>query len=310
MPRLLVAQQLTAELATLHDLIAHLPSDDVLTRMGLESRQREVSAEIESLGAHAEKNASVALMFGGRPVIGSLGIEAGFATEAVAEFQDLVTNIWGVAEQGDVGSRGPVSDSARSQLHITSLLHGSIGFLLEEVDDQPPMFGTSLKHAAEEATTVIAAFASEDENRFSSLLETVDQRVLSSAREFFRKMYRNSATLKLVEGDTELELMSEQVGRAYERAENATIDETDTPISGVLLGLLPLSRKFELRSDDDTEITGSVAPTLSQSYLQRLSEEDLVGKHCSGRAKFRRITRFGRTTEKVVLLDLVPAKNS
>ena len=171
------------------------------------------------------------------------------------------------------------------------------------------MFGTSLKHAAEEATTVIAAFASEDENRFSSLLETVDQRVLSSAREFFRKMYRNSATLKLVEGDTELELMSEQVGRAYERAENATIDETDTPISGVLLGLLPLSRKFELRSDDGTEITGSVAPTLSQSYLQRLSEEDLVGKHCSGRAKFRRITRFGRTTEKVVLLDLVPAKN-
>jgi hypothetical protein len=310
MPKLLVAQQLTAELATLRDLIAQLPADDVLTRVGLESRQKEVSAEIDSLGAYAEKNASVALMFGGRPVIGSRGIEAGFATEAVAEFQNLVTNIWGIAEQGDVGSPGPVSDSDRSQLHITSLLHGSVGFLLEEVDDESPMFTTSLKRAAAEATTVIAAFASEDEDRFSNVLETVDKRVLGNAREFFSKMYRNGATLRLVEGDTELELMSEQVSRAYDRAENATIDEVDTPISGILLGLLPLSRKFELRSDDGTEIAGSVAPTLSQPYLQRLSEENLVGKHCSGRAKFRRITRFGRTTEKVVLLDLVAAENS
>jgi hypothetical protein len=310
MPKLLATQQLTAELATLHDLIERLPSDDVLTRIGLESREKEVSAELDTLGAEAENNASIALMFGGRPVIGTHGIEAAFATEAVSEFQELITNIWGAAEQGDVGSRGPVSDRDHSRLHITSLLHGSVGFLLEEVDDQPPMFTTPLKRATEEAAAVIAAFASENEEVFSEVLEAVDQRVLSSTREFFRRMYRNGATLRLVEGETELELRSEQVGRAYERAENATIDEKESPISGILLGLLPLSRKFELRSDDGAEISGSVAATLSQSYLERLREEDLVGKHCNGRAKFRRITRFGRTTEKVVLLDLVATENS
>jgi hypothetical protein len=112
--------------------------------------------------------------------------------------------------------------------------------------------------------------------------------------------------VRLVEGNSEFELDYPDVERAYQRAENASLEELQEEIQGQLLGLIPYGRRFEVRLNDGTVISGSVAPTLSESYLQKLSEEQFVGQECQARIRRKRITRFGRTTESIVLLDIAP----
>jgi hypothetical protein len=304
MANYLMKQQLLAELATLDQLLAGLAPEDILGRIGLQSRRTEVASEITQIQEHPETAASIALLFGGKPVLGSMGIEAAFASEAVSKFQDLLSNVWATAEGVGIGSRGPVPAQERSQLHITSLLHGSVGFLLEELHPEKPLFSSSLKLAADRATEILEAFGSEDEQRFTAILETVDQRVLNSTRDFFRQIYRSDATIRLAEAEKSMEMQRDVISRAYQRAENVTIEDSETEVRGQLLGLIPIGRKFEMRDEEGNLISGSVAPTLSESYLQRLTEEDLVGKRCVGRVRRKKVSRFGRISESVTLLDL------
>jgi hypothetical protein len=256
------------------------------------------------LEQNPEQLASVALLFGGEPVKGSIGIDSAFAAEAVSTFQQLVTNVW-ASEEGIVGRRGPVEHQNQSQLHITSLLHGSVGFLLEEVDEQSRLMPSALKQASDRATEIVVAFTATDDEPFQKILESVDNRVLGSTRDFLTRLYHGGATLHLVEGDTDLELTFPDVRRGYERAESANIEEIEQSISGQLLGLIPIGRKFEIRLDSGELISGSVAPTLSESYLDHLKEQKVVGQRCRGTIRNKRITRFGRTSDSYVLIDLI-----
>jgi len=303
----LLTQHLSAELSTLDQLLGTLPQEDVLGRIGLESRRREVADELAALEENPEQLASVALLFGGQPVRGSIGIESTFAADAVSTFQQLVTNIW-ASEEGNVGRRGPVERQNRSQLHITSLLHGSVGFLLEEVDPQNRLMPSALKQASDRATEIVAAFTATDDEPFRRVLESVDNRVLGSTREFLTRLFRGGATLHLVEGNVDLQLAFPEVRRGYERAENANIEELEEAVSGQLLGLIPIARRFEIRRENGEIISGSVAPTLSESYLEHLKEQKVVGQKCRAVVRNKRITRFGRVSDNYVLVDLTPSE--
>lgn len=302
----LLSEHLSAELSTLDSLLRTLPQDDVFGRISLESRRREVASELATLEENPEQLASVALLFGGQPVKGSIGIESTFAADVVSTFQQLVTNIW-ASEEGNVGRRGPVERQSRSQLHITSLLHGSVGFLLEEVDSQNRLMPSPLKQASDRASEIVAAFAATEEEPFRRVLESVDNRVLGSTREFLTRLFRGNATLHLVEGNLDLQLSFPEVRRGYERAENANIEELEEAVSGQLLGLIPIGRKFEIRRDNGDIVAGSVAPTLSESYLEHLKEQKLVGQKCRAVVRNKRITRFGRVSDNYVLVDLTPS---
>jgi hypothetical protein len=251
-----------------------------------------------------DSNASVALFFAGKPVMGSTGIEASFAGEAVTGFQDLITNIWATQEDTPVGSRGPVKEREKAQLHITALLHGSIGFLLEEAE-QDYLFPSTLKQATDRATEIIERFTGEDESAFNEIIETVDPRVLGAATEFFKKLHRNEARMRLVEGERDLRFDSELIRRAYSRAESVSIEESTSKRTGRLIGVVPIAGKFEFSADPDgTIIKGSSAATFSESYLQRIRDEKIVGARWLAHFNHRSVIRFGKKTEHVTLIRL------
>ena len=162
MSNLLEVQSLTADLAALDALLARAPKNDFGGRIGLESRRREVEEDLRRIkGCESGNLASVALFFGGRPVMGSRGIEAAFAGEAISNYQDLLSKISASGESGQIPGKGPVRNSAASQLHVTEVLHGSFGFLLQELDELgEPMFRSQLRDAAAKATQLILAFLS------------------------------------------------------------------------------------------------------------------------------------------------------
>ena len=144
-------EQLAAQLAAVNAMLQSLPPNDYLGRIGFEARRQELENQINALADSVERRAQVALYFGGDPVIGSQGVQATFGTNVMWTFQDLMSKVWGTLATGaPLQQMGPVRDKGASQLHITSVVHGSFGFLLEELDPQgEPMFPTPLSLAAD-----------------------------------------------------------------------------------------------------------------------------------------------------------------
>lgn len=299
--------QLAAEAAALASLLASLPANDYLSRVGLESRRDEVLQKLGQLDPVEERRAKVALYFGGEPVVGSIGVQAGFGTKVVSSFQDIVTKVWGTVEGGRIPAMGPIPDREASQLHITNLVHGSFGFLLEELDAQgEPLFESALRKAADQATEYIISFAGENEAKFSEAIEELNPRVFQSLRDFFGAVYRNKATFRVVEGEKDEKFDHQAVERAYHRAEASNVDEEHVEVEGRLLGVIPMRRRFEFEPDGaQMIIEGKVGERFSQSYLERINTEQFAGRRWKAVMHKRIISKVGRQpSENYTLLEL------
>ncbi|MFN7922689.1 MAG: hypothetical protein U0Q16_21470 [Bryobacteraceae bacterium] len=301
-------EQLAAELSALDNVLASVRPNDLLGRIGLESRRREIVRQLEELSGAVENRAKVALFFGGEPVVGSMGIQAGFGTKAVGSFQDLLSKVWSTVDGGALQPMGPIRDKDASTLHITNLVHGSFGFLLEEIDEGATemMFETALKKAADQVADYITAFADENEATFSRVIEDVNPRVFLSIRDFFGYMHKGHATFRLVEGHRDEKFDHVAVERAWLRAEASKVDEDRITVKGKLLGIIPIGRRFEFEMDGSQQVTsGQIGEKFGQTYLERMSTQQFAGRRW--RAVFHRkvIEKAGRMpVEKYTLLEL------
>ena len=253
-----------ADVAAVQGLLAQLSDADVMTRFSLEARLRELQATVAELEAEVfAPTASAALFFGGAPVVGARGIESDFGGSAVTRFQDLVAKVHAHDTVG-LGLRGVVPNRALSALHITNIVRGSFGFLLEEMADQQQLMETPLKAAVDEATRLLEAFGEPDEETYRAAVSEIDDRVLAAAREFFNLMQQRGATLRLVVGDHDASFGSDDVARAVERATSTTLEDARETINGQLIGTLPEAHQFEFRRyDTGLTIRGRIEKSFS-----------------------------------------------
>lgn len=294
-----------ADIAAVSSLLEGLGDDDVMARFGLESRLSELKAIVAQLDASpAETTASSALFFGGRPVLGSLGIESEFGGVALAKFQDLVAKML-AHETGGLGMRGVVPNKSASTLHITNIVRGSFGFLLEEMQPQHDMPETALKTAVDDATRLLDAFGEEDEEQFRTAVESVDERVLGTARELFELMHHSGATLRIVAGNIDRSFDRSAVARAAERATSTTLIEDEREVRGQLCGILPKAHQFEFRpTDDGGTLRGVVSRSLQEDELSLLNRE-LVNVDAIARIRSKRVLRNGMIArEKLTLIEI------
>jgi hypothetical protein len=286
--RTLERQALLADQQAVRDLLARLPESDPLGRMSLEARLRDIEAQLAKLEATPDTVGSVALIFGGAPVQGSRSIAADFSTRAIHEFQDLVAKRLATEESGKLGSRGPIPLRSVVNLGITDLLRGSIGFVLEETGPNHELAPTNLKKAIDDVARMVAATAAESAEEFEGTLEAFDERLLVSLRDFFRTLDEKRATLRIVESEREVQLDAPAVHRGRERIDalQITEEESDTVI-GELLGLLPGSRRFELKLSNGEVIKGGVAPDVGPRYLELIGNPNQVPVGRIWRTKMR-----------------------
>jgi hypothetical protein len=297
-----------ANRTALADLLARATDADTLTRLGLESRLRELDAQIAAHGDEPiESHASAALFFGGRPVVGSQGIEAEFGAGAIATFQDLVAKIMAKNAAG-LGMKGPIANKSATVMHITNVVRGSFGFLLEEVRDQAQLVDTSLKQAVEEATELLGIFGEANEERFQTAIVEVDQRVLGTAREFFELMRQNGATLRMIANEYEFEFGAEAVGRGAERASGTAIEEEVIEYEGQLAGVLPSAHQFEFRVGAQMILKGKVDPMWTGANLEQWNRE-LVGVDATMTAEVKRVLRQGRVTRENYVLKRIDRRD-
>jgi hypothetical protein len=301
-------EQLAAQLAAVNAMLQSLPANDHLGRIGFESRRNELQQQIQALGEIEERRAKVALFFGGNPVIGSLGIETTFGTNVMWSFQDMMSKVWGSLDDAQpLRQMGPVRDKEASQLHITSVVHGSFGFLLEELDNQtPPLFRTPLSVAADQVTNYIISFADENENVFTETIEALNPRVFKSIRDFFSHMHNGNATFRIVEGEIDKEFDHHAIETAWRRAESTNVDEQEVRIEGRLLGVIPVGRRFELQPADGGQvIRGKISESFGENYVQNMSRQQFAGRRWRALLLRKTVEKVGRpAVENFTLLQL------
>ena len=282
---------LAADLATVSGLLDNLTDEDVMMRFNLRARKEELQSKLETFGDLHVATASAALFFGGRPVAGSIGIESEFGGNVVAKFQDLVAKIVAEREPRGLGQRGVIANKAATRLHITNVVRGSFGFLLEEVNSQGELVDTTLKEAVEDASKLLGAFGEEDEERFEMAVETADHRVLKTAHEFFQILKDDEATFKLVVGLSEKEFNSGAITRASERAIATIIDDQQDVLTGRLTGILPVSHEFEFHSEKTQGVVkGKVDKAITTVELSEFYNQ-WNGKRCRAIVRVRRVLR-------------------
>lgn len=267
MPRKLRLDGLQAELASLDALIQGAKEmGDPMGEFQLEKRKGRIEFELKSLQEAQVNKASVALLFGGKPVLGSRGITANFAGHALEYFQELVTRAYAYGELGSLAERGPIPRRLESDLMVTNLARGSFGFVLNEFSGQEELDKSPLKAKVEEVLNLVGKVASASEEDFEEAAEQLDPRMLISLKDFFVTLDSAEATVRLVEDNTEITLDQPAVHRARLRTEATSIDEADELIEGVLVGFLPDHKKFEMKVGSGQILYGSVSKDAAEQY--------------------------------------------
>ncbi|WP_261840979.1 hypothetical protein [Aliamphritea ceti] len=275
MPRKLTLDSLRAELSSVNNLISSsIEAADILGEMQFNFRKEELESKIQELEKQHENNAKLALFFGGKPVLGSLGINSSFAGPALDRFQDIVTKVYANIVNGELGQRGKVAFHGDTNLMVTGLAKGSFGFVLEETDNQ--LTDTTLKLAVESAADILKKCGSHDEDVFEEVIDDIDKRVLDSLREFFSLLDKNEANVRLVEDLKEFTLDSRSISLAKQRIESTQIDENVDEHFVLLTGFLPEHRRFEANLPSGESIHGTATKEAASKFFELSTNKKML----------------------------------
>jgi len=303
MPKKLSIDSLSSEITTVKELLLSArKSGDIVGEMQLEHRLIELTKKLETLkeGSIYDNSASVALFFGGRPVLGSKGIAAKFAGLALEQFQNLIANVFAINEVGELGERGKVPFKANSELMVTGLARGSFGFVLDEMSAQTLLESSQLSQVIDKATFLLRDTAAQDEAVFEALLENIDPRTLIALKEFFSNLDSSKATIRVVEKELDFTLDGAAIHRARIRTEATSIEEETNEIEGKLVGFLPEHRKFELQDKTGKLFYGSATKEAVDQFAK--ATETVLGKHCLIKVTIKTVAPLNRPPREVVRL--------
>lgn len=265
-----------SEIAQLEDLLAGLPEDMVIERMGLESRLERFRARIEGVRRpSAPKKAYIT--FRGKPVRDSSGIAAGFGAKALSAFSDAVMMAT-MSASGELGERGRMPDRGINEPFVTGFATGSFGFELEISDaDHEQQERIFVKNPAETAIENIQDLlhlsSSGSDDELSALADEIHPRSVRKIVSFLELMHRNDAWCAIHFGGNKFQFRDAgQVKRSASRLGENNVHESEESIRGELQGILPQRLMFELRRlDDDFVISGKIGREAGDSdSLRRL----------------------------------------
>jgi hypothetical protein len=290
-------QFLQANLAQANALLKDCSAqDDPIGHHQYSQLVEEMQQKLASMAGLIEQApAGVALFFGGRPVIGSHGIQASFSSKVIEKFQTIVSQRFAAQETGPLAQRGRLPMKDNTHLLVTDIVRGSFGFVLQSAtaDTSDQQIDTSLKSIVDQVADTISRVAAQDEAMFDDAVAQIDDRQKGALSDFFKLLNTEGATLRLVEGERDFELDQAAIERAWERVEGLQISERTEEISGQIVGWADISAKFEMMRHDNKQ---AVQGGISRQALERINAEAVepYHKHFKVRVKVRQITARNR----------------
>ena len=290
-------QFLQADLVQVQALLAQCsPEEDPIEHFQYAQRVQMLQGKLADMPELiAAAPAGAALFFGGRPVFGSQGIKATFSSQAIEQFQKIISQRFAAHEQGPLAPKGRLPFSGETQLLVTDVVRGSFGFVL-----QAPEAGagandeTTLKTVVDEVAVTLSGMCSSDETLFDQAAAGLDDRQIGALQAFFKLLDSEGASLRLVEGERDFELDRAAVTRARERVEGLAITDSTRQIDGQIIGWLDYSGQFELAPHESGAVIRGV---ISREMLDRVEREGIIlyKKQVKATLKERKVTVRNRS---------------
>jgi hypothetical protein len=304
MPRKIEIDALHAELESVVSMLSEAEKyADAIGILQYSRKKEEIESRLQEVAAGDSHLASVALFFGGKPVFGSRGIAADFAGKALRDFQDIISKQFSTSEVGDLGERGVVAYRPHSELMVTGVTQGSFGFVLDELSDQTRLFDTSLKEIVTQVMQIMESAGGPNEDEYDTMIEQIHPRALASLKDFFLHIDKSEATIRLVDDERDYPFDDRAVHRARVRLEATDITEEDLEIDGVITGLLPEHRRFEMSIPGGESIWGTMTPEAVEHYLEASGgERPVLNTKCRIAVVARKVAPLGRKPRTVYRL--------
>lgn len=280
MLRKLEVDALKADLSAVDAMLTSFTEDDdPIGWYQFSARKEEIQQTLDKIVSHPVTHAELGVFFGGRPVQGSRGINADFAGKVLEDLQALVSKRYSGREFGRLAQRGPVPGGDMSQMLVTNIVRGSVGFVLEESGHDAQLVETPLKEVVDEVADILFRVGADDEAVFEEAASELDERLLVTLRQFFQRLDDFGATMRVVDGTRDFLLDHHAVSRARERTQTMQIMERDVEMTGTLF-VLPESKRFDLMTvleGQPVTLKGTLsASVFRQIHGQGIDEQEPV----------------------------------
>jgi hypothetical protein len=310
MALLLKLKNLQDELAQVRRLLEQpRPPTDTVGLMW-ESRRRALEAEIAEIEKQEPSQASVALIFEGDPVVGAQEIRVDFAAKALENYQNLISTVFADQISETLGSKGPLPHASRSRLYLSELIHGSMGFILDELPgEQIDLLATPLRQTVEKTSEIIEGLADPSLEVFEETLTRLKPRVVKAVRSLVLTLADYGAETRIVGDKDEISLDRSRVRSLRERLAEVLIEELDETLNGILRGVLPEEHTYEFTPDG---VSGTLHGPVSDEMVQRyvVSAAHLVERRGRGTFKLIRTVRAGRLVKEQRILEAFHAEQA
>lgn len=262
---------ISSEINELESILNGIPQENVIERIGLESRLTTAKAELD--GVQVEQLAHKArLTFRGDPVYGSHGIVADFASKSAGWFSDAVAAIAASLTE-NLCDMGPIPDRQKNQLLITGTTVGSFGFEFEiPKPKSDSLFPEPAKAdmALQKIVELFQLIAEGTDDDVAELVEEVHPRAVKIAASFLDHIRHNNAVCALEYKNDFFRFKDvEQLQKAADRIKDDNIQENTQSFSGEIQGVLPASRSFEFQLSDNEQqvLKGKIGSDLEDPDL-------------------------------------------
>lgn len=291
---------LESEIKEIREILASIPNENVIERIAFE--ERLATAEIALAKAPVSRISEKArLTFRGRPVIGSHGISADFASKASGAFTDAFSAV-AASLNKSLNFMGPIPDKGRNQLLITGTAIGSFGFEFELPATQEDLFPEPEKgeEALEKIQALLRTTAEGSDDDVAELVEEIHPRAVRKVAEFLGYLAQQDSWCGLEFKNHFFRFSDiQQLQSSVERLQDENIQEQQESYLGEFQGVLPGARTFEFKlSDQSGLIKGKVDPAIEDPDILN---REWLHKHVHVKLH---VIRVGQGRPRFTLLDL------
>lgn len=255
------------EAVRLHELAGDHP----LMSLAYAERANEMRKELDAIPV-GQKEARTVLFFSGKPVQGSIGIDANFAGRVLEPFQNMVMADYADRWHGTVGSRGRRPGESESRLLLTGLPRGSFGLELSKADNDELFEEDQLADTLAHVTRLVESASRSDED-FASELDETAPRVIHNLKEFLGVVAKGDAGMRLETGDFRCTLTPIQANEAYDRVSGTITKDDQVEEIGVFKGALLESWRFDFVNREGHKISGKLDENLTPEQVEALARE-------------------------------------
>ncbi|MBO9122801.1 MULTISPECIES: hypothetical protein [unclassified Rhizobium] len=307
MPNLLSLESLESDRAFVEKQRDKAPADRWGTSKTMwDQRLSDINQKIDEIKSKPASHASVALIFDGQPVVGQGDIRLDFTTEALSSYQKIIAASLATQQDKTIAAKGRVRGADKSKLFIRDIVRGSMGFILEELAaPQTDLFATPLKTAVEEVTELIGKLNSSDEQQFVEAIDSTPPRLVGALQKFTKVLEDAGATTRIVGDVNRVALTSAEIHRLSYRFAEVDVTDEQLTFEGVLLGMLPDSREFELQLHGEAAtVKGSVSEEIATRYITDSAfKERLLLRPVTAHLTLTKTMRLGTMIRQQLVLE-------